>query len=150
MPAAAQRSGARGWPLQRILEDYFEGPRRSIVLSAPIDVILANDDVVQPDLVVVAEGPQISARGIEGAPLLLVEVLSPSRPEYDRATKARRYAARGVPHYWIVDPDARSLECFRLDGTTYRLVASGTNEDAVLVPGFDDLTVPLAGLWFDR
>ena len=50
----------------------------------------------------------MSARGVEGAPLVLVEILSPSRPAYDRLTKATRYAACGVTHFWIVDPDARS------------------------------------------
>jgi Uma2 family endonuclease len=133
--------------LQRTLEGYFEGERRHLVFNAPIDVILSDADVVQPDLVVVQEGPQISARGIEGTPLLLVEILSPSKPQYDRVTKARRYAERGVPHYWIVDPQARTVECFRLDRDNYQPVATGRDHDEVGVPGFDGLTLPLAALW---
>jgi Uma2 family endonuclease len=136
--------------LQRILETHFEGQRKCLVFAAPIDVILANEDVVQPDLVVVRDGPQISARGVEGPPHVLVEILSPSRPEYDRTTKAHRYAERGVPHYWIVDPDARLLECFRLEHGIYRLAASGRDRDEVTVSTFDGLTVPLADLWFVR
>lgn len=75
--------------LHRILEDYFETTPSRLVFDAPLDVILADDDVVQPDLLVV-ERTQISKRGIEGPPLVLVEILSPSRIEYDRLTKARR------------------------------------------------------------
>jgi Uma2 family endonuclease len=89
----------------------------------------------------------MSSRGIEGAPEVLVEILSPSRPEYDRLTKARRYAARGVQHYWILDPDERTMECFRLDRDVYRLDASAAGDDALTVPAFEGLTVPLAELW---
>lgn len=80
---------------------------------------------------------------------MLVEVLSPSRQEYDRATKARRYAARDVVHFWIVDPDARTLECYRLVDGIYRLEASGSAAADVTVPGFPGLIVPLAGLWLE-
>lgn len=134
--------------LQRLLEAYFEGPRGCLVLDAPVDVILADADVVQPDLVVVAEGPQITARGIEGAPLVLIELLSPSRPDYDRLTKSRRYAARGVPHYWIADPDKHTLECFTLEGDSYRLDAAAAGSETLAVPAFDGLRISLDGLWF--
>src|SRR5687767_8009431 len=52
-------------------------PRHALVFDAPLDVILADDDVVQPDLVIVHR-PQVSARGVEGASLVVVEILSPS------------------------------------------------------------------------
>ena len=135
--------------LQRILERYFEERLGYQVFNAPLDVILADDDIVQPDLLVVAERPQISGRGIEGAPLVVVEILSPSRPAYDRLTKARRYADRAVPHYWIVDPDARTVECFRLEDGTYRLAASAASLEEFEVPAFPGLTIALAGLWPD-
>jgi len=136
--------------LQRVLEEYFErGERDLVVFNAPIDVILANDDIAQPDLVVAARS-QISRRGIEGAPALVVEILSPARVDYDRLTKARRYALRGVTHFWIVDPGTRTLECFRLEGAAYRLEASAAGEEGLQVPSFAGLTVPLAGLWFDQ
>ena len=59
---------------------------------------------------------QISQRGIEGAPLLVVEVLSPSTRARDRGVKIRRYAALGVAHYWIMDPEAQTIECLRSRG----------------------------------
>ena len=89
------------------------------MFNAPIDVILSVHDVVQPDLVVVTEPSQISSRGIEGPPALLVEVLSPSSRQTDRSAKPKRYAALGCPHYWIVDPNARRVECYRVAGHGY-------------------------------
>jgi len=61
--------------LQRMLEAYFEETGRGEVFNAPIDVLLSNHDVVQPDIVLVLNPEQISKRGIEGPPFLLVEVL---------------------------------------------------------------------------
>ena len=146
-PSPSTRHQYASKRLQRLLEGYFEETLGYQVFDAPLDVILADDDVVQPDLLVVAERTQMSRRGIDGAPLVLVEILSPSRVEYDRLTKARRYAARGVVHYWIVDPEARTLQCFRLIAGSYRLDASGADRDQVTLPSFEGLAIPLEGLW---
>lgn len=148
-PAPSPRQQYASKRLQRRLEDYFEGTRGGLVFNAPLDVILSDEDVVQPDLVVVAERPQVSARGVEGAPLVLVEILSPSRPAYDRLTKATRYAACGVTHFWIVDPDARTMECFRLQAGAYVLDASAGGREALSVPSFEGLSLPLESLWLD-
>jgi Uma2 family endonuclease len=94
--------------LQDQLRAYFEASSLGEVFDAPIDVILGAHDILQPDLVVVARPEQVSERGIEGAPLLIVEILSPSTSHRDRGIKARRCAALGVPHYWIVDPPPRT------------------------------------------
>lgn len=133
--------------LQRLLEAHFEAPGGGEVFNAPIDVILTPHDVVQPDLVVVADPSQVSGRGIEGIPLLVVEVLSPTTTAFDRTTKARRYAALGVPHYWIVDPETRTIECFRCRETAYHLAASFGPEDALSHPDFPGLRLVLAALW---
>jgi len=133
-----------------ILLRYFEEGGGGEVLYAPLDVILAEDDVVQPDLVVVRHARQLSSRGVEGAPSLLVEIVSPGRAHYDRTVKAQRYAARGVPHYWIVDPEARQLECFRLNEGQYALQAAGTGNEVVEVAELPALTIPLATLWRGR
>jgi Uma2 family endonuclease len=133
--------------LQRMLEAYFEAKGQGEVFDAPIDVILTNQDVVQPDLVLVTNAGQISKRGIEGPPLLLVEVLSPSTREYDRTAKATRYAALGVVHYWIVDPDAQQLECYRSTGVTFELVVQAQGPAVLTHPDWPDFPLPLAELW---
>jgi Uma2 family endonuclease len=124
---------------------HFVRPAR--VFVAPIDVILTRHDVLQPDLVVVADAVQISGRGIEGPPFLVVEVLSPATASYDRTTKASRYAALGVPHLWLVDSDARRVEAYRREETRYRLVAAVDAPGTFTHPDFPALAIPLGPLW---
>jgi Uma2 family endonuclease len=133
--------------LFRILEAYFEASGRGEVFFAPIDLILTPHDVVQPDLVVVTDPTLISQRGIEGPPVLAVEVLSPSSVNQDRHVKARRYAALGIPHYWVVDPEGRWIECFRAEGGRYSLVVRGEGNTALAQPDWPGLVVDLAALW---
>ena len=133
--------------LQRQLEAYFEGRGLGEVFDAPVDLILTHHDVVQPDLVVVAEPRQVSARGIEGAPLLVVEVLSPSTRVQDRTVKARRYAAVGIPHYWIVDPEARRIECYRVDSGAYVAACEGEGDATIALPDWQGLMIALSDLW---
>ena len=119
------------------------------IVPAPLGVILDPEDGVEPDLVYVARERMhiISARGINGVPDLLVEVLSPSSRARDEGIKLRRYAAAGVPHYWTLDPDARVLRPYRLSDEGYELVGtfgSGTTFTPELFPG---LVIPIDDLW---
>lgn len=125
--------------LARALEDYFGA--RAEVFIAPIDVIFSPHDIVQPDIVVVENSAQVSQRGIEGPPLLVVEVLSPATAAYDRSVKSRHYAANGVRHYWILDPPARMLECYRSEGAVLQLVASATAETRLVHPDLPEFTL---------
>ena len=139
-----QRASKR---LQRQLERYFEDSGLCEVFNAPLDVILTHHDVVEPDILVVANAAQISRRGIEGAPLIVVEVLSPSTANVDRTLKAERYEATGVPHYWIVDLDARRLDCYRLVDGHYVLAASAIDSAPLQHPDWPDLHIDPAVLW---
>jgi Uma2 family endonuclease len=132
--------------LQRQLEAYFEDRGLGQVYNAPIDVILTPHDVLQPDLVVVTDLGQVSGRGIEGPPTLLVEVLSPTTAARDRGVKSRRYATLGVPHLWLLEPDERRLECYRLEGQAYRLVIAAEGEATVEHSHWPGLAVRLAEL----
>jgi Uma2 family endonuclease len=133
--------------LQRQLEAYFEDGAMGEVFNAPIDLILSRHDIVQPDILVVARADQISKRGIEGAPLLAVEVLSPSTRDHDRTRKSRRYAALGLVHYWIVDPEAHRIECYRAGAWKYDLVAEAEGPATLRHPDWTDLVIDLAALW---
>ncbi len=82
-----------------------------------------------------------------GRPDLVVEVVSPTSRRYDRVTKLRWYAARGVPEYWIVDPEARTLEQLVLQGDGYA-IAGSFGDDEVFEPAtFERLSIALAKLW---
>jgi Uma2 family endonuclease len=133
--------------LQRQLEDYFHDRSIGEVFNAPIDLILTNQDVLVPDLVVVGQPQHITRRGLEGPPLLVVEVLSPSTQRMDRGPKARRYAELGVEHYWTVDPVKHRIECHRLDGDVFRLVIDASGEAELVHPDWDGLVIDLAALW---
>ena len=133
--------------LRRKLEDYFEARGLGEVFNAPIDMILGRHDVAQPDILVVTNPGQISGRGIEGAPLLVVEVLAPSTRRHDRGVKRRRYAALAIPHYWIVDPEDKWIACYRLEGDTYRHVLTGEGDTQLMPTAWPDLIISLADLW---
>jgi Uma2 family endonuclease len=83
-----------------------------------LDVYLG-EAVVQPDLVVVCDPAKKSERGIEGAPDLVVEILSPRTASKDVTRKRWLYESAGVPEYLIVDPDERVGVMLRLAGGVY-------------------------------
>jgi Uma2 family endonuclease len=130
-----------------MLERFFEGNRLAEVFFAPIAVVFGQHDVAEPDLVAVADPMQFSQRGIEGPPLLIVEILSPSNARHDRVTKAARYLALGVEHYWIVDPRKRHVLCQRAGDGRWTIVAEGWNDDLVCDPAWPGLAIDLRGLW---
>lgn len=86
------------------------------VYPGPVDVLLAEGDYLVPDIVFVRSDHRghLTDRGIEGPPDLVVEILSPSTAARDRGIKLARYRHFGVPEYWVVDPDARAIEVWRL------------------------------------
>lgn len=92
-----------------------------VVVPAPMGVVLDDENGVQPDLLFISKERLdiISERGVEGAPDLVVEILSPRTRSRDLGIKMRRYAAAGVPHYWIVDPRNRTLSAYRLGERGY-------------------------------
>lgn len=98
------------------------------VLYAPLDVVLADDTVVQPDLLVAPLG-QFTDKELPGAPLLAVEILSPSTRLVDLNLKRARYEAAGCQGYWVLDPDALSLRAWELREGAYVEVASVVGEE---------------------
>jgi Uma2 family endonuclease/predicted DNA-binding transcriptional regulator AlpA len=136
--------------LQRILEDYFEEvDHEGEIFNAPLDVTPLEFNVVQPDLFYVSGEQKLIVKDtrIDGAPKLVVEVISPSSRRKDRLQKMRVYQKAQVHHYWLLDPQEETLECFAwLDGV-YALVASGMDEDIVEHPNFTGLSIALKSLW---
>ena len=131
------------------LHAHVRERRLGRILAAPIDVILADSTIAQPDIVFVrAERDSIIVRrGIEGAPDLVVEILSASSLRQDRTTKAALYARFGVPHYWIVDPDDHLVELYELSEASYRLVARHGGDEVMTAAPFPELRIRLADVW---
>jgi Uma2 family endonuclease len=110
--------------------------------TAPLDVFFPGADPVQPDLLVLLpeQVSLMSKRGIEGAPALIVEVLSPSNPEHDRIVKRALYARAGVVEYWLVSPEAAIVEVLTLAGSHYQTharVAGDESLSLLVLPGLD-------------
>lgn len=108
-----------------------------IVFLAPVDVILSDIEVRQPDLIMLHRSrlSLLTNRGIEGPPDLVAEVLSPSTIKRDREDKRRSYSKYGVPEYWIIDMNNGHLEQYVLQGDEnkhdYELAEVYTEDDPV-------------------
>jgi len=95
-----------------------------VVLCAPTDVRIPGQPVpVQPDILFVKKARLniIKDDIVDGAPDLVVEILSPANWTYDRGEKFRAYEKAGIPEYWIVDYRLKCIEVFLLEGQTYVL-----------------------------
>ena len=148
-PAPRPRHQQVSINLEFVLLQHIRGHRLGQILHAPIDLVLDPTTVAQPDILFIRAGREaiISERGIEAAPDLIVEILSPASMRQDRTTKATLYSRFGVAHYWIVDPDARTIELYELDDGSYRLAAKEAGEATIrpaLFPGFE---LPLGEIW---
>ncbi len=119
--------------LFRILDNAC--PPHLKLLFAPVDVVLADDTVIQPDLVV-APHEAFTESDLPVAPLLAVEVLSPSTRGVDLLLKKDRLQRAACPHYWVVDPDEPSVTAWDLVDGGYRERAhvSGTKPFEVTTP----------------
>lgn len=85
----------------------------------PVDLVLADDTVVQPDNLVVCT-PELETMKITVVPALVFEVLSPSTAAKDKKLKFQLYQNHGVPYYCMVDPDAKTMEVYRLENGRYQ------------------------------
>ncbi|MFT4087927.1 MAG: Uma2 family endonuclease [Gordonia sp. (in: high G+C Gram-positive bacteria)] len=120
-------------------------PAEARVLIAPFDVALDAETIVQPDLLV-ARKTDLTEKNLPGAPLLAVEVLSPSTRALDLSLKKRRYADAGCPHYWIVDPDAPSITAWTLLDGTYAQTADAHDDEPFAVTEPFEVTFTPASL----
>ena len=136
--------------LQRFLEDYFLTiDPAGEVFNAPLDITLGKYTVVQPDLFYVSSQQKdlvLHAR-VDGGPTLVVEILSPASLRKDRLQKMRIYQNASIAHYWIVDPEEKTVECYCLSGGFYTLVASGMESEELSHPSLPGLQLALSGLW---
>lgn len=102
------------------------------VLLAPFDVVLANDTVLIPDLIV-ARRADFTSRDLPGPPLLAIEVLSPSTRRIDLTLKRSRLEAAGCPAYWVIDPLEPSITVWELvDGGYVDRAHAVGSETAIL------------------
>lgn len=125
-----QRASFRvGLALHRNLPSGLE------IFQAPFDVVLADDTVLQPD-VIIARRADLTEQNLPTAPVLAVEILSPSTRRVDLLLKRSRLEAAGCPFYWVVDPDEPSIIAWHLIDGRYAETgrAHGTEVLALHLP----------------
>lgn len=134
--------------LELALAQYLENHPIGEIFDAPLDVILSDFDVLEPDLLLVLnQHRSVLQDWVRGAPDLVIEILSPTTVANDRGPKLKAYARYGVHEYWIVDPDARAIEVYRLGRDGYELSKIFHERETLtsfLLPGFG---LPIAVLF---
>lgn len=117
----------------RLIADFVDKNSLGKVLYAPTDVILTEKDKPQPDILFVSKERLhiITEANIQGAPDLVIEILSPATGKLDKVEKSRLYYKHGVKEYWIVDPDHKVIEIFMPGEKNWNLFQS-YNEDDLL------------------
>jgi len=128
--------------IEEILREY-EHAAGGLMFRAPLDIVLSEHNVVQPDVVFFRKERRHlidMMAATRAAPDLVVEVLSRSTEARDRGRKMRLLARFGVPEYWIVDPVKNTFEIYVLRGSAYERVAALGEHDDVTSPTLPDLT----------
>ena len=140
-----QISGNIYFLLRSVLEKNPTGE----LYDAPFDLFLGEHAVFQPDILFIANDRRsiLTDEGAEGAPNLVIEILSESTAHLDRQTKRKVYAAFGVDELWLVDPAKRTVEVFFLQKDAERPSAIHEQSDTFESPHFPGLRIALAEIF---
>ncbi len=130
--------------LLTIIHTYLRRTKIGEVFDAPADVIFSDTNIVQPDLLVIlaTRTSMITDKNIQGAPDIVIEILSETTRKTDEITKKKLYERHGVLEYWIVDPDLALVKIYRLTDGRYgraeeRAQERGETLTTVLLPDLD-------------
>ncbi len=145
-PAPSPRHQTVSRRLQFELMKVLEESGIALVFNAPLDLILSDNDVVQPDLAILSSGRAhlVTERGIEGPPEIVVEIVSPNSRLLDRRVKKALYARFAVAEYWLVDPIGGHIELHRLGKAEYTLEQRFDRASTLETPSFPEVRVDLA------
>jgi len=141
VPRHQKISGKLGFELMRFITENDLGE----VFYAPCDVYLDDENVVQPDILFISKERLniIGDKNIQGAPELVVEIISENTAYRDMVQKKRLYARFGVREYWIVIPEDGSIEIYILRDNTYELYKAYGKNDILESPYLKDFKIGL-------
>ncbi len=142
-PAPSTRHQRISRKLVGFLDSHLQRTKAGEVFYAPTDVVLSEQDVVEPDLLFVsaARASIVTEKNIQGAPDLVVEIISETSRKTDKTIKRKLYERHGVREYWIVDPELETVEIYRMSDRGYVRAAELCREadhalETPLLPGF--------------
>ncbi|MFQ6034174.1 MAG: Uma2 family endonuclease [Candidatus Bipolaricaulia bacterium] len=134
--------------LEFILRQFVRERNLGRVYYAPLDVVFGKGEereVVQPDIFFVSKERSaiITEEEIQGAPDLIIEIISPGTGERDRGYKKTLYARYGVKEYWIVDPEVETVEVFTPGEKGFVLTRAYRSADVLRSPLLEGLEIDL-------
>jgi Uma2 family endonuclease len=140
--------------LHLLIASWLETHPIGRVLLSPLDVVMSNTDIVEPDLLYLSNeraAATITELHVRGIPELLVEIASPSTRKRDDGIKRRLYEHVGVSEYWTVDPDVDRIRVYRRDGDSFGrpIELSREHGDVLMTPLLPGLEMPLARIFRD-
>ncbi len=131
------------------LREFVRSKDLGRISIAPMDVVLSDHDVLQPDILFISKdrGYIITPGNIRGAPDLVVEILSPSTEQRDRTVKSTIYARYGVREFWLVSPAEHTVEVLTLGAEGYTTSGIYRAEDTLSSPLLQGLALPVKALF---
>ena len=137
-----------------LIRTWLEEHPAGRLFVAPLDIVLSNFDVVEPDLLYLSQeraAEVLTAQHLRGAPELVVEIGSPSTRQRDETIKRRLYERTGVSEYWCVDPELDVVRVYRRDGDRFArpVELSREAEDTLTTPLLPGLKLPLNRIFRD-
>ena len=131
----------------RALDGWVQQHRLGKTVVAPIDMVLTAHNATQPDVVFISTARLgIINDRLSGAADLVAEVISPGSRRRDRIDKRDLYEQHGVQEYWLIDPEAKTVEVLHLESGAYKLVGRwhpGEQAESRLLEGFKVLVAAL-------
>lgn len=130
---------------------FLKNNRLGEVFDAPMDVVLSETDVVQPDLLFISSGRAsiVTDKNIQGAPDLVVEILSDGTRKTDEVIKRKLYERHGISEYWVVDPELETVKVYRTTEKGYTRAAELSREtnDTLNTPLLSGFQIPLSEIF---
>jgi Uma2 family endonuclease len=130
---------------------YFEEHGGGEVFPAPLDVKFDNVNVVEPDVLVIRtdRASIVGPKNVQGAPNLVVEVLSDGTRRLDEIKKKKLYDQGGVDEYWIVDGELELVKIYRRTAAAFERVAEISTEEGgtITTPLFPEFSLDVHALF---
>ena len=135
--------------LEQLLYNHVTQRKLGEIFHAPCDLLVSEIDIVQPDIFYISIGRLsiIKEKNIQGTPDLVVEIVCAGTAFRDRGIKQKLYARAGVKEYWIVDPEARTIDVMALGPHGYLLVGVYRKEETLQSPPLPGLAIPLGRIF---